>query len=302
MTPRAPLAKRRVMTALSMSPTSSKPGSESAAAGRGDLDDLADEPAGRVEVVHRDVGEESPGALYVAEAGRAHVPEGGAEEIHLADVPRADLLLRGAVVGVVPAVKTHLQLDARLTHGLDDVVGALEIVGDGLLAEDVLAARGGGFDHLGVQVRRAGHDDRLDLRVFEKVFVVGGPPHAPQPGSVLARHVLGGVSDAYQPGSGDAPGQVGGVETSYPSQTHQSHAHGLDHRCLVVLLADGGRPGGARGLPAAVGWAHPLAPSRVRLSALPRHMETIRRYPSATEDISSSSAISPASQRRACSP
>ena len=37
----------------------------------------------------------------------------------------------------------------------------------------------GGFDHLGVQVRRAGHDDRLDLRVFEKVFVVGGPPHAP---------------------------------------------------------------------------------------------------------------------------
>src|SRR5215216_5021774 len=133
MTPRAPLAKRRVTTALSMSPASSKPGSESA--GRGDLGDLPDEPAGRVEVVHRDVGEEAPRPLYVVEAGRTHVPEGGAKEVHFAYVAPGDLLLRGEVVGVEPALEAYLQLGARRSHGLDHLPGALQLQGNRFLAE-----------------------------------------------------------------------------------------------------------------------------------------------------------------------
>ena len=139
------------------------------------LVDLANHPAGRVEVVNRHVGEESACARHVLDAGRTLVAKRGAEKVDVAQLTRPDPRGRSHPVRVEAAVETHLQFDARIGRRLDGPDGRLDFQRDRFLAEDVLSRLGCFLEHLGVERRGRNQHDALDLRVSQKVLVARRP-------------------------------------------------------------------------------------------------------------------------------
>src|SRR5207248_4789668 len=89
-------------------------------------------------------------------------PDPGVDLAHRADRPGRDPLDRTAdALGRVPLV-AHLRGDAGLLRHLGDVPGLPEVVGQRLLAVDVLARAHGDGRDVGVQVVRRGAQDGVD--------------------------------------------------------------------------------------------------------------------------------------------
>ena len=91
-----------------------------------------------------------------------------ADDVHHAghaDFAGGHGLTHAGEVGIEAAIEADLQLHAGGFHGGEGAVDLIEIVGNGLFAEDVLAGLGGFDDQIGVGVGGRADQHRLDLRV-----------------------------------------------------------------------------------------------------------------------------------------
>ena len=120
--------------------------------------------------------------------------------------------------------------DARATRGLHDDPRARRIHRDRLLAEDVLAGRGGGHGQLDMRAVRRRDVDDLDVRVVEQRRVRSvGALDAELVGERLGRAVVTAADRDDAPGGGgchrprEGPGDAPGAEDAPPrSIAHRS--------------------------------------------------------------------------------
>jgi hypothetical protein len=266
------------------------------AADKGFLDLRLEHPAGRVEVVDGRVDDHPLGVR----AGRYPlVPVPPLEEHRLPDGARGGHPLDVHVLRVVAAHKADLhELPAQLDLGLDDPERLLRTRGERLLAQDGLAEPQALVHQLGVRGVGGGDDDGLDPLVpdhLERVPENRSPP-------ALLRDLPGPVGvhvgDGRHPRPRDLPVQAMGVHPTHAAGTHDAYRD---------PLVPPGSPAVLHSYPLLFGVParrnrHRVAPSRACCASLFCQSAFMRPYLSATEETSSSSSITPASQRRPGSP
>ena len=105
------------------------------------------------------------------------------------DVEAGRRLEEGAHWRGVAEAENHLRDDARLAHGIGQAQGTVEVLGNGLLEQEGLAATGGGGGQLGLH--RWWHRERDGLTGVEEILVA-----AERPDPEAARQLAGRVGPA----------------------------------------------------------------------------------------------------------
>ena len=167
----------------------------------------AEDPVHHVDGMGRIIGEDVPVQFGAGVPGGfeiAHVLGGqgmaAAIDGQLAQLAAFDDFLHLDVLGIHAHLPSHGEAHAGLFHGLNDAVRVLHIQGHGLVADDVLARRGGQFHHVGMILGLAGDDDRLNV-AGQQLFRRGKGGSAQLFATVLSplRVVIPAAGDLYAP-------------------------------------------------------------------------------------------------------
>ena len=100
------------------------------------------------------------------------IAEHRVDRLYAADGSRRHVAMGGRQVAVPPQVEAHEDVGRRARRHVDDAIGVLEVEGQRLLDEDVLAGPKRRQHHVGVSDDRHAHRDRLDLRGLHELLDV----------------------------------------------------------------------------------------------------------------------------------
>ena len=149
--------------------------------------------------------------------------EGAAVVPHGADPPFRDQFSSEALDGILDVVEPHHGRDPRLLGGRRHLERSVRVVGERLLAVDVLAGRDGCHRDLEVQVVRGGDVDDVDRRVLDHLAPVARVPPEPELGGGAGRDRLVRIRHDFQhrlrgvPPEGEPRRPVGhGVGLAHP--------------------------------------------------------------------------------------
>ena len=210
---------------------------------RADLDDVAEQETGHVEVVDGHVPEDAAGLGDIAGGRRGRIPADDRDLLHGADLAGRGAGLNLGKPGVEAAVEPDHHGGRALAEGGDAVIHAGQVQVDRLLAHDLLARRIGGQNVLDVQRRRGPDDHRIDGVVGPDVVDIQGGPGAVRRGQPR-RPLPERVGDEREPGAG-VRGDGGGVDRTDPTGADDGD---VEH--ALSLACRGGVPSGPGALAA----------------------------------------------------
>ena len=197
---------------------------------------LAHHPAHAVEVVDRHVAVETAGRFQVATWRGVGIAHGVANRLDATKRALLDEGLRFGVCLVKPALKAHLQAHARLVHGSQRTVRCLQVQGNRLLAEDLLASFSGSDDQRCVAIRRGADDDRVDGRIGDDALRVIAPAASAYPlGKRLGRRAVH-IRDDRQLCPWNQRSQCGGVALSDAPSADERNLHPLRHGVPLLFV------------------------------------------------------------------
>ncbi len=197
---------------------------------RVDLDNrFLNQVAGHVEIVNRHVEEQTARDLDVVDGRRLGISTRDPEHLRRADLAASNASGERLEVRIETAIEAHLQTYAGRVDGTQRRADLLEVVIDGLLAEDVFSCRSRIANHACVSVRRRTDDDRVDVGSFQDVPVV---PHRV---AGVARCRRGtrtnqtGVGHHRNACAWNMPRDVLGVQHPDATRTNDSHTQLFAH-------------------------------------------------------------------------